>query len=228
MAKEKVLKPEEEALGSAMSKTELFLEQNASKVMYVLGALLLIAAVVFGYKKLISEPRMEKASEMMIQAQHLFEAATPDYEVALNGDENGAGFLDVIEQYGSTPAGNLAKHYAGMCYLRMGDLESAADYLAQYSTVKGLAGAVINAQNYGLQGDVAVDMGNYSAAVKFYDKAVSAADNNYTAPMYLRKAALALKAEGKSAEAKAYLERIIKEYPASSDAREAEKLIGAL
>lgn len=228
MANEKVLKPEEEALGSAMSKTEVFFEENASKIMYALLALLVLAAAVFGYRKLVSEPRAEKASELMAEAQYRFENATPDYELALNGDENGAGFLDVADSYGSTPAGNLAKHYAGICYLRLGDLDKAAEYLAKYSPVRGIPGAVINAQNLGLQGDVAVDKGDYAAAVKFYDKAVAAADNNYTAPLYLRKAALALRAEGKNAEAKKYLERIAKEYPASADAREAEKIFGSV
>jgi len=228
MANEKVLKPEEEALGSAMSKTEVFFEENASKIMYALLALLVLAAAVFGYRKLVSEPRAEKASELMTEAQYRFENATPDYELALNGDENGAGFLDVADSYGSTPAGNLAKHYAGICYLRLGDLDKAAEYLAKYSPVRGIPGAVINAQNLGLQGDVAVDKGDYAAAVKFYDKAVAAADNNYTAPLYLRKAALALRAEGKNAEAKKYLERIAKEYPASADAREAEKIFGSV
>ncbi|MDE6778154.1 MAG: tetratricopeptide repeat protein [Alistipes sp.] len=228
MANEKVLNPEEETLGSAMSKTEVFFEENASKVMYALLVLLVLAAAVFGYKKLVSEPRVEKAAAMLSDAQYRFESTTPDFELALNGDANGAGFLDVIDQYGSTPAGNLAKHYAGICYLRLGELDKAAEYLAKYSSVRGIPGAVINAQNLGLQGDVAVDKGDYAAAVKFYDKAVAAADNNFTAPLYLRKAALALRAEGKNAEAEARLERILNEYPMSSDAREADKLLGTV
>ena len=228
MATEKVLKPEEEALGSAMSKTEQFFEENSKKVIYVLVALLVVAAAVFGCKKLVSEPRAQKAAEMIAEAQYRFESATPDYELALYGDENGAGFADVVDSYGSTPAGNLAKHYAGICCLRLGDLDKAQEYLAKYSPVKGIPGAVINAQNYGLQGDIAVDKGDYAKAVKLYDKAVAAADNNFTAPAYLRKAALALAAAGDKAKAKSYLDRIVNEYPASSDAREAEMMRGAL
>ena len=227
MANEKVLKPEEEALGSAMSKTELFFEENSSKVVYALAALLVIAAAAFGYKKLVSEPRAEKASAMIAEAQYRFESATPDYELALYGDENGAGFDEVAATYGSTPAGNLAMHYAGICALHLGDLDKAQMYLSKFKAVKGIPGAVINAQNYGLQGDIAVDKGDYRKAVKFFDKAVAAADNNYTAPLYLRKAALALIASGDKAAARKYLERITNDYPASSDAREVEKLLGA-
>ena len=219
---------EQETLGQAMNKTELFLANNGRKVSYVLLALLAIGLVIYGYRALIMQPRAEKAAEMIAQAQERFEAENPDYQLALEGDANGAGFLEVIEQYGSTPSGNLAKHYAGICYLQTGDLEQAAAYLAKYSAVKGLPGALINAQNYGLQGDVAVEQGDYARAVKLYEKAVKAADNNLTAPMYLRKAGLAARANGHAKEAAAYFERILNDYPASMDAREAEKLLGTV
>ena len=218
---------EQETLGSAMNKTELFFERNSRTMSYVLLGLIVLAALVFGYRSLVSGPRVEKAAEMISEAQYRFEAETPDYELALNGDANGAGFLDVVRQYGSTPAGNLAKHYAGICYLRLGDLDNAAEYLAKYSPVGGLPGSILNAQNLGLQGDVAVERGDYAAAVKFYEKAVKASDNNLTAPMYLRKAGMAETAQGNAAAAAALFQRIIDDYPSSYDAREAEKLLGA-
>lgn len=227
MAKQQAAE-QQETLGQAMNRTELFLENNGRKMSYVLLALLAIGLVIYGYRALIMQPRAEKAAEMIAQAQERFEAETPDYLLALEGDANGAGFLEVIEQYGSTPSGNLAKHYAGICYLQTGDLEHAAAYLAKYSAVKGLPGALINAQNYGLQGDVAVEQGDYARALKYYEKAVKAADNNLTAPMYLRKAGLAARANGNAKQAIAYFERILNEYPASMDAREAEKLIGTV
>lgn len=227
MAKQQAAE-QQETLGQAMNRTELFLENNGRKMSYVFLALLVIGLLIYGYRALIMQPRTEKAAEMIAQAQERFEAENPDYVLALEGDANGAGFLEVIEQYGSTPSGNLAKHYAGICYLQTGDLEQAAAYLAKYSTVKGLPGALINAQNYGLQGDVAVEKGDYARAVKFYDKAVKAADNNLTAPMYLRKAGLAARANGDAKQAAGYFERILNDYPASMDAREAEKLLGTV
>ncbi len=224
MAKENVAP--QETLGEAMNKTELFFEKNGRTMTLIFVGLLVVAALIYGYRSLVSAPRAEKAAEMIAEAQYRFEAETPDYELALSGDVNGAGFLEVVEQYGSTPAGNLAKHYAGICYLHMGDLENAAVYLAKFSPVKGIPGAIVNAQNYGLQGDVAVEQGNYAEAVKFYEKAVAAADNNLTAPMYLRKAGLAERAAGNPEKAIAFFERIRTSYPMSMEAQEAEKLIG--
>lgn len=218
----------QEALGEAMTKTELFLEKNGRTMTYIFLGLLVLAALIFGYRSLIVAPRAEKAAEMISEAQFRFEAENADYRLALEGDENAAGFLDVIDKYGATPSGNLASHYAGICYLKLGDLENAATYLAEYSPVRDIPGELVNAQNYGLQGDVAVEQQDYAAAVEFYDKAVEAADNNLTAPMYLRKAGLAERAQGNKADAIAYFERILNTYPASMEAREAEKLIGGL
>ena len=155
MAKQHVA--EQETLGEAMNKTEFFFEKNGRMLSYVFLGLLVLAALVFGYRALIVSPRAEKAAEMIAEAQYRFEDQNADYALALEGDANGAGFLEVIEKYGSTPSGNLAKHYAGICYLKAGDLENAAKFLARYSPVKGIPGALINAQNYGLQGDIAVE-----------------------------------------------------------------------
>lgn len=226
--KEKVLKPEEEALGVAASKTEQFFIDHEKGVIYALIGLFVLAALIFGYKKLIADPRVERAADMISEAQYRFEAQTPDYEAALNGDESGAGFLEVIDKYGSTPAGNLAKHYAGICYLKLGDRDNAEKYLSKYSHKRGIPASIVNAQNYGLRGDIAVDNGDYAAALALFEKAVKASDNNVTAPLYLRKAALAAEAAGDNAKALSLLKRITAEYPASYEARDAEKYIGSM
>ena len=226
MAKQNVAEPE--TLGAAMNKTELFFENNGRKISYIFLVLLVLGGLIYGYRALVAQPRVEKAAEMIAEAQVRFNAETPDFELALNGDANGLGFLDVIEQYGSTPAGNLAKHYAGICYLKTGDLEQAAAYLAKFKPVKGVAGAIINAQNLGLQGDVAVAQGDYKQAVALFNKAAAAAENNLTTPLYLRKAGQAEQAAGNVEAAAAYYERIMTEYPASMEARDAEKLMGTI
>lgn len=218
---------EQEALGAAMSKTEEFFEKNSKRVSVALLALFVLAAAIFGYRQLISQPRDRKAAEMIAEAQYRFEAETPDYRLALEGDANGAGFLEVIDRYGATRTGNLAKHYAGICYLRLGELDNAADYLARFKPMKGIPAQIINAQNLGLQGDVAVEREDYAAAIRLFEKAVASSDNDLTAPTYLRKAALAANAAGNTEQAIAFAQRILDEYPASVEARNAEKLIGS-
>lgn len=218
----------EESIGIAMSRTELFFEKNGKALTLGLIVLVLLGGLWVGYRNLVSKPRHEKAAELLAQAQNKFEADDADYTVALNGDDNGAGFLEVIERYGSTPAGNLAKHYAGICYLRLGDLDNAAAYLAKYKPAKGIPAQIVNAQNIGLQGDIAVEKGDYAAAIKLFEKAAKVSDNNLTAPMYLRKAALAANALGNKEQALGFAQRIQNEFPASAEAQNAEKLMGTI
>ena len=39
----------------------------------------------------------------------------------MNGDGTNPGFIQILDQYGSTKSGNLAKYYLGICYLKTGD-----------------------------------------------------------------------------------------------------------
>ena len=79
-----------------------------------------------------------------------------------------------------------------------------------------------------MQGDVAVEQGDFEKAVKFYNKAVKASENNYTTPLYLCKKAAALKAAQKLDEAEACYKSVVEKYPSSIEAREAEKALGSL
>ena len=221
----KVQNQEEIVVAEAVSKTEKFFEENGKKVVIAIVTLLLLVAGGYAYKYLVMDKNEVAAAELIVAAQDNFAGETPNYDLALNGDETGAGFLAVAEQYGSTKAGNIAKHCAGICYLHLGDLEKAAEYLAKYKAVRGLAAEVVNAQNLGLQGDVAVEQGDYEKAAKFFAKAVKASDNNYTAPLYLYKQGLALAAAGKVEAAKACYKAITEQYPSSSESRDAEKLL---
>ncbi|MFI3285630.1 MAG: hypothetical protein R3Y08_03155 [Rikenellaceae bacterium] len=229
MAKNKVTTPELEVISEeAISKTEHFFENNGKNIIYAIVALVVVAVAVFGYKSVVVEPRMEKASAMLYKAQILLESETPDYQLALDGDASTPGFLEVADSYGSTPSGNLAKHYAGICYIHTGDMANAAKYLSQYKPVKGLVASVINAQNLALQGDVAVESDNFTKAIPLYLKAVEASNNPITAPAYLIKAALASIAAGDKAGAKSIFTDITTNYPNTDEANKANKYLASM
>lgn len=220
--------PQDAAVVEAVSKTEQFFQQNGKKVIIALTVIVLLVVGGYLYKNLVIDSNAEKAAAMIVDAQDRFAGENPDFALALNGDENGAGFLEVVEQYGSTATGNIAKHYAGICYLRLGDLENAEKYLSMYSAVNDLAAEVINAQNLGLRGDIAVEKGDYEAAANLYGKAVKASDNLYTAPLYTYKQILVFAALGKKAEAENAYKTLKANYPTASETNEAEKVVGAL
>ena len=93
---------EQEALGTAMNKTEMFFEKNSKSMIIALLALFVLAAAIFGYRQLISQPRERKAAEMIAQAQYRFESTTPEYQLALEGDANGSTVPRVRATWPST------------------------------------------------------------------------------------------------------------------------------
>ncbi len=218
-----------EAMGEvAMSKTELFFEENGKKISIAIVSIAAVAAALFGYKSIVMDPAEENAAAAMYSAQSLFEGAQPDYQVALEGDAVTTGFLQVIQDYKSTPSANLAKHYAGICYIKLGDNDSAAKYLKEYKAQKGIPAQIINAQNLALQADILVDSGNYNEATTLFERAATISTNNLTTPLYLRKAGMAAQAAGDIAKAKSLFTQVTNEYPNSAEARNAEKYLGAL
>ncbi len=52
----------------------------------------------------------QEALKQMFVAENLFEKDS--FNMALNGDGNAPGFLEIIDKYSSTPSGNLANYYA--------------------------------------------------------------------------------------------------------------------
>ena len=161
---------EQEALGTAMNKTEMFFEKNSKSMIIALLALFVLAAAIFGYRQLISQPRERKAAEMIAQAQYRFESTTPEYQLLSRRCQR-PRLPRCHRPVRFHACGNLAKHYAGICYLRLGDLDNAATYLAKYKPAKGIPAEIVNAQNIGLQGDIAVEKGDYAAAIKLFEKA---------------------------------------------------------
>ncbi len=224
MAKE-VVTPQDEMLASAQTQGENFFEKNSKMVVVAIVVIFVLAAAIFGYKKVIVEPRNVKGQEMLFEAQYRFESQTADFALALNGDENTPGFAQVVEQYGNTPAGNLARMYAASCALRLGDFDQAQKYINSYKNVKGVPGAIINAMAAGIKGEIAVEKGDNAGAAKLFEQAAKSNENDFTTPMYLRKAALAYRAAGDAAKADALLKVIAEEYPSSFDARDAQKLV---
>ena len=224
MAKE-VVTPQDEMLAAAQTQGENFFEKNSKMVVVAIVVIFALAAAIFGYKKVIVEPRMTKAQEMLFEAQYKFESQNADYALALNGDENTPGFAQVVEKYGNTPAGNLARMYAAACSLRLGELDQAQSYINAYKNVKGVPGEIINAMAAGIKGDIAVEKGDNAGAAKLFEQAAKVSENDFTTPMYLRKAALAYKAMGDEAKAEELMKVINEQYPASYDAREAIKLV---
>lgn len=203
----------------ALTKTEQFIEDNQKILSYiVLGALIIVAGYL-AFQKYVIAPKEADAQSNMFVAEQYFQKDS--FNLALNGDGNYFGFLDIIDDYGVTKSANLAKYYAGVCYLHMGDYEEAINYLKKFSTDDIMVGSIAN----GAIGDAYSQMGENSKAIAYYESAANDNPNEFSSPIYLNKAAMLYEAEGNFKKAITLYEKIKADYPKSQEGRSAEKMI---
>ena len=107
-----------ENVETTLSTAEQWIENNQKTLWIILIAVLVVALGIFGISK-YNKKRNENASAQIFKAQQYFE--NEQYENALNGDGNNLGFLDIINDYGSTKTGKLAAYYAGISYMKQGN-----------------------------------------------------------------------------------------------------------
>ncbi len=220
-----VEKDPEVKIENALGRTELFFEKNWKTLTFIGVAVLVLAGAIYGYQIFYKAPQGKKAADAMFVAQQLF--AQEDWATALGGDGNNLGFADIAASYKGTRQASLAAHYAGICCMQNGDLDSALEYLSKYKATKGAPNSLVNAENEGLKGDIHVQKGDYATAAKHFEKAVAAADNMVTAPMYLKKLGLTCEALNDYAAAVKAYRRVSDEYPTSLEARDIEKYASA-
>jgi tetratricopeptide (TPR) repeat protein len=202
----------------ALSSTEQFIEDNQKMLSIIALALIIVVGGYWGLKKLYFLPLEQEAENSIYAAQNYFDKDS--FNLALNGDGNNLGFLDIIDEYSSTKPGELANYYTGVCYLHLGDYEQAIDYLSSFSTDDELVSATAN----GALGDANLELGNKEEAVSYYEKAIEV-DNEVIAPTYLIKLGLLYEDMGNKEEAVKTYSKIKDNYKNSTEARQIDKYI---
>lgn len=201
------------------SRSEEFINENQNLIMGVIGAVVAVVVAIYAYNRVYLAPLEEEANGQMFVAEQYFEKDS--FNLALNGDGNYLGFLDIAEDYGQTSAGNLAHYYAGISYLRLGEYESAVAELEEFDRV----GEVLGAVALGATGDAYMELGEVDKALSHYEDAISASENDFSSPIYLQKAGLAAEQAGNYDKAVDYYSQLKDKYPTSNEGRNAEKYI---
>jgi len=207
------------AVEEALSKTERFFEKNQKIILIVVSSIVIVVLAYFGYKKLYIEPKEKEAQEQIWYAQRYFEQDSLDK--AINGDKNNPGFISIVDDYGMTKSGNLAKYYLGMCYLKKGNFQDAIDQLKSFDGESEIVGPMAK----GAIGDAYMELGQTDKAVDYYLKAANTKDNDFTSSMFLFKAGFAYEDLGKFDKALEVYQKIKKEHFKSYEARDIDKYI---
>ena len=219
MAKE-IKNENAEAVVEAVSKTEQFFNKNGKLLSIICAAVVVLCAAVFCWYKFVNQPKVEEAMGQMALAEDNFRAG--NFELALNGDGNTLGFVQILDEYG-TKAGKAINFYAGVCELQLGNGESAIKYLQAY---KG-KDAILAARAKACIGDAYVGLEDYKKALGYFEQAAAEIDNIYAAGYLLKAGAVAEKL-GDNAKALSFYETIKDQYPQSMEGYEIDKYIGRI
>ncbi len=222
MAKKKTISqkdPNLEVVENVLSRTEQWIEDNQKLLTIIIASIIIAAGGYIGYVKLYVAPLEREAKSQMFSAEKYFQQDS--FRLALNGDGNFPGFLEIIDEYGVTESANLAHYYAGVSFMHTGDFVSAIEYLSDYKIKEEVIGPI----SIGLIGDAYQELGEQDKAVDFYLKSANHNENSFSTPIYLFKAGTILEIMGDFENALIQYERIKKEYNGSSEARDIEKYI---
>ncbi|MDX5325359.1 MAG: tetratricopeptide repeat protein [Bacteroidota bacterium] len=208
-----------ETVESSLSKTELWIEENRNLLGGVIGAILVIAAGIWGYQKYILEPAEQEAANEIFMAQKYFEQDS--LKLALNGDGQYLGFIDIADEYSNTKSGNLANYYAGISYLHLGDFENAISYLDQFDSDDQILSVIAK----GAIGDAFLEINQPEEALEYYEKATQINENEFVNPIYLQRAANTADLIGNHKAMLGYLKTLKEKYPDSREAIDVDKWI---
>ena len=201
-------------------KARSFWVKNQKPVLIILGIVIVIVGGWYAYKNYVVAPKEDEAEKTMFKAEEYFRQDS--LNLALNGDTYNRGFVYVINNYGSTKAGNLAKYYAGLCYLRTSNYNKAVENLKDFSTSSNQ----IQMMAYGALGDAYSELNKNDDAINYYKKAANEFTDDITmSSEYLFRAALKLEVVGKTSEALDTYKELKAKYPNTERGYSADKYI---
>ena len=201
------------AVEETLTRTEQWIENNQKPLSTAVFVIICVIAIYLGYGKFYEEPLNLEAHAEMFMAEKYFE--TDSFRLALNGDGQ------YLDDYSGTAAGNLANYYAGSCFLNLGDNESAIDNLSEFSSDDEMISSIA----LGSIGDAYMNLGEIDEAISYYEKAANNSNNKFTAPIYLKRAALAHESNGNYSDALSHYQSIKADYFETQEAADIDKYI---
>ena len=202
-----------------LSRTEQYIEDNQKSLVVIVVGIIVIIALYLSFTNFYLEPLEEEAHADMYMAEMYFEKDS--FNLALNGDGQFLGFLDIADEYSLTNAGNLANYYAGLCYLHTAQYEDAIEYLSDFSSDD----IILSTLALGCIGDAYLELEEDSKALKYYEKAAENNDNEFTTPRYLMKQANILEMNEEFEDALEIYNQIKEDYSKSQIAQDIDKYI---
>ena len=192
-----------------------FYEDNQSKILIGLGAVAVIIIAIVFYSNKAIEDNINAGKSLTLVLEKFNDKK---YQEAIDGvpGTNVIGFKAIVDNYGGTEQGEIAKVFLADCYSYLGKYDEALKYYEDYSGSNSLYKATAKA------GEAACyeSKGDNAKAASLFEKAADVDENNIQNANYLLRAGINYMDAGDSAKAKELFETIKTDYSTTAAARD--------
>jgi len=210
----------EDKLVTKYFETRQWIEENTKILSYVAIGLIGVAVIGFLWSKNRADSN-EKATTMLAKVAPYYDGSR--YDAAINGvpQEGIQGLQAIVDEHGSTQAGEIAKLYLANSYFAMKNYDKALEYYDDISA----RDKMITASAYAGMAACYEVKSDFSQAASYFEKAASKNMTLVQAPENLQRSAVNYAAAGKKEKAVEILQTLKKEFPFSSYARDVDRFI---
>ena len=206
-----------------VTKVLSFFNKYQNIIYGVIIAALVIVLAILAFNRFYLQKKNAEASAQILQPRQWFmQGDTASLKLALEGDGENDGFLDIANGYKLTKTSNTANYYAGLTYLKLGQKDEALEYLKKFKQKEDVLWYACQT----IIGDLYDEQGDEDKALSYYEKAVKGKDPLFT-PMALFKLGQLYERKGdwkKAVEAYETIEKdFFAEYQKMSVAQYAER-----
>jgi tetratricopeptide (TPR) repeat protein len=212
-----------DALITSYVKATTFYEENKKYLSYGLTAVVVVAAAVFFYLK-DQSAQDEKAATELAKVYSFFDNG--QYQIAIDGvrERNIIGLRAIVDEYGRSHSGNLARFYLADAYYHLGRYDEALREYDEFSP----EGQLLTVSRSAGMGACYEALGNYREAAGSFEKAATSSPSDMNAAENLNNAARNLVAAGDKDRAIDLYKKLKKNHPTTTFGREADRYIAQL
>ncbi len=220
--KKKITKKEikEDRLVTTYYEATTWYENNKKIVNGVLTGIVILAIVIVAYLNNVNSNNQKAIAELGKITSYYDQGK---YDLAINGNlqENVRGLQSIVDDYGSTKAGELAGFYLANSYFELGNYDKALKYYLDVDvkdemiSASAIAGA---AACYEAKGE-------YEKAASTYEKAAFRSTKDVNSPENMFHAGQNYLMAGNKEKAVELFRKVKKDYPTSGVAREIDRWI---
>ena len=220
--KKKISKREikEDKLVTTYFEAQSWFELNKKRISTVATILAVVVAAIWIYYNNRATGDLNATTDLGKVMRYYDQG---QYQIAINGapQENIRGLEQIVSDYGSTPTGQIARLYLANCYFSLSQYDKALElYRDTDVSDKGLMASV-----YAGIAACEVEKGNIAEGARMFEKAAGTDSGEMNTAEYLYRAAGSYLQAGEKEKASELLERLKKDFPQSTYAREADRLV---